>query len=281
MARIVKRGGDLVWVNGDGASTYYIGQIVSYTPATKTNEMDGNVIPLAVPAGAADATNMQIPAGIVVGFDLRTPKTVVAVGSQYLQNDGGTMVSQAAQLARDWTGVEGMHGKGDPAIFLQIEEILPDTLIQMPICNAALGTAPTVATATVVSSSTDGMITAITNNAIDHTNVALMGTVYCRSGANAGIYRVQKSTTTTALSVTQAFPYDPAVGDTFVSVPFKQGNSTIYIAGPGLYVDCSKNPVIAATNLFHVIVQRMDLSTAGREYVNFRFGGDHFCRFRA
>lgn len=277
---IIEGEGRTLWVPSDGSSTYYMGQIVSFTPATAANNTDGAVVPLAVPAGAADATNMQIPAGVVVGFNRRTPR-YTTVGSMSLQYDTG-VVLQADQVARDFTGAEGMYSKGDPQVLIQIAEILPTTILRGPICKAALGTAVGVITLTALGG-TDGMVTADTANAIDCTTGAIlaMGTYYCRKGANMGLYRVNKNTTSTAPSVTTAFPYDEAVGDQFVYVPLKQGNSTVYIAGPGLYIDSTKDPVSAGTTLFNVIVYKLNLAESGNEYAEFRFGGDHFCRYRA
>jgi len=275
---IIENGGRTLWMQGDGASTYYKGQIVMLS-TNATTECDGTCTPLSVPSGAADTTQLNIPFGIIVGFNKRTP-TTTTLGTLLVEYDGGACVTQAAQLAREFTGQEGMYGKADPSILIQVAEINSLSILRGPVYNAAYGTAPTLLTSTAVGG-TDGMVTADTTNACDFTNVTKCGTIYCRAGANMGLYRVSKDTSTTAPSVTTAFPYDTAIGDQYVRVPFKQGNSNIYIAGPGMYVDCSKNPVIAATNLYNVVVYKMDLSTAGREYVDFRFGGDHFCRFRA
>lgn len=256
------------WMAMDGSSTYYIGQIVTYIAAGKA-KTNGTVLPLAVPAGVADATNFQIPAGIVVGFNNRV-QTTNSTG----QYDGGTCVTQAAQLARDWWGQEGMYSKGDPQNLCLVDEITPDTTIEGDIRAAAIGTAITLLT---VSASTDtaGMTSAtVTTNATQFTPVTLNSTIYCRSGANAGLYRTGLDSSTTAPTVTTAFPYDVAVGDTFVRVPFKQGFSSIYISGPGLWVNCAVEE--ASTTTFQVICEDLDLGTALKEVIRFRFCADHF-----
>ena len=278
MAFQIREGeGRTFWALADGASTYYIGQLLAYNNST-TVMLDGTVAPLATASGAGDTTQLQVLAGVCVGFSKRTP-TTVAVGSHVLEYDTG-VVSQANQLAREWTGVEGMYSKGDPAVMILVAEILPQTVIQGPVCQAALGTAPTVVTTTAIGG-TDGMITADTGNTPGYTHVTKTGMIYCRTGANKGIWRVNKNTTATAPSVTTGFPYDTAVGDTYLVLPFKQGISTLTIGGPGLYVDSSVAPVIAGTNQFAAIVYNIYAETAGRESVEFRFAADHFCRFRA
>lgn len=264
--------GQPFWASTDGTSTYYVGQIVSYIAASKA-QIDGTVIPLAVPAGAADTTNFQIPAGIVTGIGNR--KAVFDSTGQYATG----VLTQANQAARDWFGAEGMYSKGDPQVLVQIEPIGPGSLIEGPIYNAALGTAPTVVTDTGGADST-GYTTAGTTGACDFTPVAKLATIYCRTGANKGLYRVTNDTSTTAPDVAVAFPYDVALNDTFVRVHLKQGFSKIYIAGPGLYIDTGTN-TNSHTNCFHVIVENLFLETAGKERANFRFCADHFAFARA
>jgi hypothetical protein len=78
--------------------------------------------------------------------------------------------------------------------------------------------------------------------------------------------------------VTVGFPNNVAIGDTFVRVPLKQGFSEVYIAGPGLWIDCV---TFAANTSFIINVTNIDLSEAGKETADFYFGGDHFCYARA
>lgn len=264
------------WAATDGSSTYYIGQIVVYNSAANAS-LNGTVAPLTLASGAGDTTLLQTIAGVVVGFSDRTPSYDATTG---LQSRAG-VTTQAAQLAREWTGQEGMYIKGDPQLLVEIAEITPNTVLKGSIYNAAYGTAITLLTVSA-STDSDGMVSAnVTTNATQFTNVANCGTIYCRSGRNAGLYRVSADTSTTAPQVTTAFPYDVVAGDTFVRVPFKQGLSTIAIPTAGIYVNAGANPVIAGTNLFSTIVYDLDLKTAGSETVTFRFGGDHFSRYRA
>lgn len=273
MFTVLEGEGRTFWASADSASTFYVGQLVTYIAASAA-QFNGTVKPLAVPAGAFDTTNLQVIAGVVTAINDRIPQYDATYG-QYRAG----VATQAAQLAIESTGQEGMYVKGDTQKLIQITEILPQTVIRGPIFNATYGVAPTLLTETAAM--TDGAVTATATNACDFTNVLNCGTIYCRTGKNAGIYRISKDTSTTAPSVTTAFPYNGAIGDTFVRVPFKQGHSTIYVAGPGLFVDCSKNPVLAGTALFSAIVYSMDLSIAGMETVDFRFGTDHFSAARA
>lgn len=257
------------WYNTDGSSTYYIGQIVTIVAASKA-AVTGACKPLAVPAGAADTTNFQIPYGVVVGINNRVPVS----DSTGVYGTGVT--TQAAQLARDWVGAEGMYTKSDPQLLVQVERIYPHTVLQGNIYNNTLGTAITVVTDSAGSAT--GYTSAGTTSACDFTPLANLGTIYCRKGANKGLYRTTTDTSTTAPAVTVAFPYDVAVGDTFVRVPLKQGYSSIFIDGPGLFIDGSDN---GGTNGFSVVVHDIHLEKAGYETCDFSFLNMHFDNARA
>lgn len=265
-----------IWMAADGASTYYLGQIVTYVAASKAM-FCGTVKPLAVPAGVADLTNFQVPAGIVVGLNKYRTASVSATLGQY---DGGTCVTQAAQLARDFRGAEGMYAKNDPQVLVLVQKINQSTVIEGPIKNAAIGTAPTVSIDTGGADTTGYTSAGTVSPGGDFTPVANLCTIYCRTGANAGLYRVTADTTSTAPQTTVAFPYDVVAGDTFVRVPLKQGISYIYIGGsdvPGMYIN---NALGLATNYFTVFVDKLDLRVAGEETAQFRFASMHFDNYR-
>jgi hypothetical protein len=239
--------------------------------AASKAHVTGTVAPLAVPAGVADTTNFQIPFGVVLGFNERTPTW----SSTLLTETATGVLTQAAQVARDPILSSGMYKSSDPQLLMKIAVIDPWTVLEGPIFNAAIGTAPTVVSSTAAD--TTGWTTAGTTGACDFTPVANICTAYCRTGANAGLYRVTNDVSTTAPDVTVAFPYDVAIGDTFVRVPLKQGASDIYIGGPGLYIDCS----LTATDNFQVIVWKLDLREAGKEVAQFSFAPLHYDRARA
>lgn len=260
-----------LWCAGDGSSTYYVGQLVSIVAAAAA-AVSGAVAPLAVPAGVADTTNKQIIFGVVVGVNNRTPVSDPSLGEY-----GSSVTTQATQLGRLWLGQEGMYSKGDPQLLLQVERIFPTTVLHGNIYNGAIGVAPTVVKDTA-GTDTTGYTTAGTTGTADFTPVAKLGSIYCRSGVNAGLYRTTIDVSATGPQVKVAFPYDVALNDQFVRVPMKQGQSQIYIGGPGLYIDCSNN---GATNNFGVFVTRLGLENAGQEYAEFSFNVDHFCVARA
>lgn len=257
----------------DGSSTYYVGQLVSFTAASKA-KTPGGVVPLAVAAGAWDTTNFQVVAGVVIGFNYQTP----TYNSSWKANYDTGVITQAAQVARTPLLNKGMYSGGDPQVLVDVAIIEPCSLIEGPIYNAAYGTAPTVVTDTG-GADTTGYTTAGTTGATDFTPVAYNCTIYCRSGANAGLYRTTNDTTNTAPDTDIGFPYDVASGDTFVRASLKQGYSLVQINGPGMYIDNATSG--GTTNYFGVVVEKLDLVTAGAEKALFRFDPVHFSNIRS
>ena len=258
-----------LWVPVDrttGASLY-VGQLVQMG-GTSFN----GAAPLAAAKGAADTTNAQIIYGVVCGTNYKTPVFLATYG-QY----AAPAASQADQASVVKLGVEGMHPKGDPQVMVEVDVIDASTVLTGDICNATQGVAPTVVTVTTGSTTGAGM----TTGAIDFTPVANMNTFYCRSGANKGIYRVSKTISKTVHTFDTYWPYDIAVGDTFVAVPMKQGQSYVQINETAGYLgtcfDCSDSP---ATNYFQIDVLSLDLREAGKETVTFMFNPIHLCAAR-
>lgn len=253
-----------IWVPVDSAAgspdTLYVGQIVK-------SGSDG-VLPLGTASGVADTTNKGIPFGVIIGTNNRTP----VYDSTYKCEKITGADTQALQLARDWFGAEGMWSKGDPQAMVEVALIDPTTILKGLLYVTTYGTAPTVLTTTAAS--TDGFMTAGTTNACDFTPVADYGTIYCRSGANMGLYRITIDTSTTAPVVDTAYPYDVAIGDTFVRVPPRPiGKTFVQFDSESTFVNCATSP---ATNYYVIDVIKLGLETAGHEHVIFRFNSVHF-----
>ncbi len=192
--------------------------------------------------------------------------------STYKVNKIASVATQANQLARKWSGQEGrMYPKGDPQALVEVALIGPETVIVGPIHDADIDADVTLLTSTSVS--TNGT-TGIVTNSCDFTPVGDLETMYCRTGANRGLYRITtNSATKTTVTNTVAWPYDVAIGDTFVRVPLRQGISYIYTDTLAMYIDSSLG---LATNYYGVDVVDMDLTEAGSEKAWFRFLPSHF-----
>ena len=246
---------------GGSALNIYVGQIVK----NDTIALNG-VAPVTAASGAGDVTNKQNIYGVVMGTN-NYPMTELfdPVFGQYITN----ATTQAAQLAIMKMGVEGMHPKGDPQPMVQIAPITEETVMIGDIYNGSFGIPPTLLT--VTTGSTNG--STFTANACDFVplSAANMSTTFCRTGANAGIYRVNSDTSATGCTFSTPFPYPIAVGDTFVRVPYKQGNTLFANFGDDVlafYWDCS---LLSITNYFIITVHELDLRYPGKEIVMFSF----------
>lgn len=271
---IVHRSGSpqRVWRPVEPAETLYMGAIASIDIATP---LEG-VQPLGAAAGANNTTNKDIPMGVVIGMNS------TAANRAYSSTAKAEYITQVAAGAvygstTEYVGVEGPWSRGDKQAMVLLELIDPCTVLKGPIYNGAVGTAPTVVTATVASGG-DGI--GCTTGAADATTIANFATIYMRSGANQGIYRTLTSNSDTVHTWLKAMPSDVAVGDTAVVInglrPY--GPSLMQLDAEALYVDCS---AALSSDYYIVHVNRLDLSVAGNEYVEFRFDTDNFCAKRA
>jgi hypothetical protein len=259
-----------IWVPVLAGQTVYMGQIVSCDNSALVEGVQ--YLPQAV--GVSNTTNLDIPLGVVTGFNS------TAANRTYSSTYKAEYITAAAAGAAynsttQYQGVEGPWPKGDPIAMVQIAVIDPCTVLRGPLYNAAVGTAPTEVTVTT-GSGTDGL--GCTTTSADVATVATLGTIYARSGKNKGIYRTLTTASATVHAWLQAMPKDMEIGDKAVVVGLRPYGMSYCQITMGLYIDISQT---AATNHFIIDVLRMDLSEAGKEYVEFRFNADNFCAKRA
>lgn len=259
-----------IWAPVDyNSTTLYVGQLV--VAGGVASSMCG-AVKAWNPAGLADTTADQVPFGVVVGTDNKTPLYSSTYSAEYVTG----VQSQANLTARSYFGKEGSMYAGDPQACVQVAVLSPETILKGRIYNNAWGTAPTVLTVTTGSTTGAGF----TANAAEHTPVAYNATVYCRSGANRGLYRVTTDTSTTVRTVNHYFPYDIAVGDTFVSVNLNAlGPSYAMTDTAGTYFNNSA--AVTTTNYIWIDVLELHLETAGDEHVIFRINPIQYAAVRA
>lgn len=258
-----------IWTPIQDSATIYVGGLVTVDSSAPTE----GIIQLPDAAGAGNETNNDIPMGVCIGTNRLPPLFNTTYKCEYITDPGAADAHDGASI-QYWTQGD-IWAKGDPIALAKIALIGPQTVLRASIYNAAVGTAPTVLTSTNTSS--DGL--GITTNATQFTpDGNVISTIYCRTGANAGAYRLLDSSSTTVHTWDKAMRSDIAVGDTFVAVPMRFfGISTIMFDGTSAtFVDCADAPVLAATNRWSVIVLRLNLAEAGKEYVEFMFDTGHF-----
>jgi hypothetical protein len=245
-----------LWSPVINTDTLYNGQLV-----VVGNE---GLAPLAAATGAGDTTGKQVPFGVVIGNNLKTPNFDATYN-----RDAVTYSSPATAGSEDYVGVEGPWAKGDKQAMVKFLPITAQTVLKAPLYTDTLGTAPTVGTL----SGTPTTVAA-TSSAVEEAGVASLSTLYVRSGGQEGSYRVTDDTSTTALTWDLPLNAAPVAGDTVVRINLRpQGLSRMQIGTEALFIDTGAT---VTTNYFLIDVIRLDLSEAGREYVEFRFHPCHF-----
>ena len=265
-----------VWVPVDAttATNLYVGQLVQLSTGASSG-----VAPLAVASGAYDVTGDQQIFGVVTGTN-NYPMTELFNGTygQYIST-GAAPETIALQTAIQKMGNAGMRAKGDPQPMVQIAIIGPETWLEAPIYNGTYGTAITLLTVTAVNA-TAGL--GFTTNALERTTLANLSTCYCRTGANAGLYRIVKSASTTTHTFDTYWPFTLAVGDTFVIANMRQGSANVQINSTAGYLGmCFDNGADTSSSYFGIFAKELDLKEAGKEKVIFRFSAAHFAGIRS
>ena len=257
-----------IWTPIKDSEVIYVGGIVSCDISAPAEGVQ--MLPDA--AGVFNETNNDMPLGVCIGTNRKNPLFNTTYKCEYITDPGATDAHDGASVEYY---TQGDFAKGDPIAMAKIALITPSTILRASIFNAAVGTAPTIMTVTTGSS--DGL--GITTNATQFTPEAYpTATIYCRTGANAGAYRLLDAASSTVHTWDKAMRTDIAVGDTFVAVPMRFfGPSQIMFNDvSATFIDCADAPVLAGTNRWSVIVTKLDLSEAGNEYCEFYFDTVHF-----
>jgi len=262
-----------IWVPIKDATTIYVGGLVSLD----LDDTSEGVIMLPDASGVANATNQDVPYGVCIGTNLKTSTYNTTEKCDYITGPAAADPHDGA--SKEYVGVEGPYSKGDPIAMVKIAVITPSTVLKAPLYYG--GTAGTVPTErTLTAGSTDGLTCDVA--ASDFTPTAdCMQTIYFRTGACAGTYRMINYASATDLRWDTATVADPAVGDKIVMVPLRtHGISTVCFDDTTMsWIDTSDAPVLAGTARWSINVLRLDLRESGKEFVEFMFDASHLCHF--
>jgi hypothetical protein len=229
-------------------ATLYQGQLLGYDTSGATN--GGYVIPTADAGAGPDTTSFIV--GICTGIiqDAR------AFNSTY-KGDSLAYSTTQSTLAG--------YSPAD-AVMAQVSLVTPTTLIKGPLVKDTIGTACETVTNTVASSGG----TTVTFTTID-TTVDGLSTMYCRSGANRGLYRKVTTAGTTSSVAVIPFPNAIAVGDVFCIVNMVLGAARIQLDTQFQGIDSSAD----LSHYYKVFCFAMNLEKAGEENATFTISTDH------
>ena len=257
-----------IWVPLDNGVTAYVGSLICFD-TSDLSALDGIVVREQAD-GTGNNSNYDLPYGVVIGTNEKTSIFDTSHKTDKITQGGATDPHDGA--TREYVGVEGPWSKGDGNAMVKVAIITPSTILRAPIYNDAVGTAPTELTTTTADTNGLSITTTATS---DFTPVAGMNTIYCRKGANAGIYRRTYNTDTSIHTTYTAFPKDIDSGSVWVTVPVVIGPSYVRFGDNTVcsYINCSETP---ASHYDIIIVTRLDLREAGKEFAEFYFASEHF-----
>jgi len=274
MIEIVEGCVDVKWAAINPGATVYVGSLLSMDQSALAS-IEG-VIVRPVGAGVSNTTNKDAPLGVCIGTNRREPVFSSTYLADYITDEGTTGVRSSTT---DYVGVEGPYGKGSKMAMAQVAMIGPGTILKAPLRGAAIGTLLTVGTS---SAGNANGLTVTTGALQDSAPVAGLSTIYCRSGLNAGQYRITSDTSATVHTwVREMLKTTATTGETYVKVPLRPFGTSYVTFGDGTacsFIDCTKT---SATHYDVIHVLELNLEEAGKEFVKFRFDGDAFCTARA
>ena len=232
----------------------YVGQMVQ--TALFTGGAGGHVEVADVATEAHEDDQPII--GFVVGIADESRTYVASSSGAAGYGDKSTYTSTQATVAANLG--TGLTGGGEVDVCLALPM---NTLIKAPLYDTVWGTALTEITETIG----DSGGTTITRSAAQADIGDNYGTIYCRSGANRGHYRVITDISSTVTTVVVPFPYAIAAGDVFV-----QASCVLGLGGMDL---CTAADAIDGDNdlahWYNVYYHEINLEESGKEYAVFAF----------
>jgi hypothetical protein len=263
---VVDTGSNIIqrkWVPIDEGDTFYVGMLVAQDSG------DTHGVTTGFQGAGPDTTQSLL--GIIEALDERD--ATFNTTFQALQISGVT--SQADQTARTklYASDMGVIPYGDPSPFVKVALITPWTKIKIPIRITNVSTAINLLTVTSVGVA-DG--TDFTSNACNFTPVQHQHVALCRTGANSGIMRTGNDTSATVFETTGKlpFPFDIAVNDTFVRVPYRAvGESFVGLDAEAIFANGAST---SASDHFVFNVLELVLDVAGAEHMIGTFSSSHF-----
>jgi len=241
------------------ATTIYVGGIVAEHMDDVTAK-DG-VIMMEQASGAWNTTIFNVPFGVVIGTNLRDPVFNTTGKCEYITT------ASPHDSTKEYVLTGGPYIGGGHEAFAKVNVIDPCTVLKGSLVDSAVGTAPTVGTVTT-SCGGDG-VDCVTS-AMSVATVAGFSTIYFRTGANKGTYRILDSASDTTHTWDTPCYADVAVGDTAVAVnvlPF--GVSKVQLLAT--YSTCFDIDEAVTGAYFAIDVLRLDLAEQYKEYVEFRW----------
>lgn len=259
----------IVRVPVKGGATVYVGGLCALdTSAVAT---DSGIIMLPAAVGASNTTNLDVPLGIIKGLVLYDKTYTGGRESATAGADASSHSSTTNFRPRNLPYRGSVH-----RLYADVQLIGPETYLEAPICNAALGTPPSVLTVSTGSTTGAGC----TTGAADFTPVAGLCSAYFRTGANKGQMLTTSDVSATIMTFLSYAPKDIAIGDTLVRVPLRDHGFS-YIQFDGTYSDfinCAASP---AADYYAIDMLDLRLDVPGKETAVFKFNADNFCLARA
>lgn len=261
-----------IWCQIEDSETIYVGQLLAGQRAVEGMDVLGTA------SGVADTTNKRMVFGVCVGNNAATP----TYNSTY-KTESITDASPATNTAI-FTGREGPGSLGGNEQWVQVAIIDPCTVLRGPIFNRVYGTA--LPECTVAASNGHANQCTIDTSPPSHLGATTVMSIkgyqccYFRKGVNAGTYRMTDHNSSINFRWDKALKTAASHNDIIINVNGLRpwGHARMQLDSESMFID---GTAAASANNYDIIVHRLDLSTKGKEFAEFRFATTHFDYMRA
>jgi len=251
-----------IWVPIAYTDTMYVGGFAAWDE-TDYADTDGlSMLPVA--AGAFNVTNYDKPAGVIIGTNNRNPVFNSTGKCEYITS------ASPHDSTTEFVLTGGVYPGGAREPMVKIDMVDACTVLRGPLVDSAMGTAPAVGTVSTGS----GAGTGCTTSAMSVASIDGFSTIYFRSGANKGSYRVNDNTASTTTftwniplyaDVSEAAPWDTAV--LVNMLPFGLSRAQLLATYGGAF-DIDE---ACTSHYFGIDVLVLDLAEQYKESVTFRW----------
>jgi len=251
-----------IWCPVEKDATLYVGGMAGQDMSNIATHEGLEMLPLAT--GVWCTTGFDIPFGVIIGTNNRRPlySNTGGINTEYIS--WSTPHDSTSEFVL--TGGPYISGGREP--FVKVDIVDPTTVCRVNLVDDTTTSAPVApVVGTVTTGSAAG--TGCTTTAMSVASVPGYSTMYFRTGANKGTYRMVYSTHATIHTWYTPTYADVSEDDTCVLVDLPLfGLGGAQLSSYSLSFDINAD---VASHSYPLVVQRLDLSEAGAEYVEFQW----------
>lgn len=267
MFSVVHGSPQAIWCPIESGATLHVGGMAGQDMSNIATHEGLEMLPKAT--GLWCTTQFDIPFGVIIGTNNRKPlySKTGGINTEYITY--ATPHDSTSEFVL--TGGPYISGGREP--FVKVNVVDPTTVLKVNLVDDTTTSAPVApVVGTVTTGNSAG--TGCTTGAMSVASVPGYSTMYFRTGANKGTYRLVYSTHATVHTWTTPTYADVTAGDTCVLVDLPLfGLGAAQLSNYSLSFDINAD---ISSDGYQINVLRLDLAEADKEYVEFQWAATNW-----